>query len=544
MGFDINAARARVSSFDPISRIRSRVSKLDRTIVEVVRSAIDNLPKYEPKSHSVLFPDGAAPLENRFYSKGRELVSSINAARARVSSFDPYSRLRSGVSELDSKGQELVSSINAARARVSSLDILSRLRSGLSELDANIAGPARSAIANLLNEESKNHPIVLPGRAAPLENRFYSHGGFMGLATELILDPNWRGVLRFSESGVYYRCSKILEKNGINIHSMPEEIVSPKCIEEIMLALENTATLSAFGCIRAAASEEYKQEDKPIIEWDIWIDGGGSNSIEGSRIIHGNRRSVVLGRIKGLGRHLLYTANEITNVHEGRNPAQWKASFQKAIYMFEKNRAAEEIDLESKEYEQVDLKKYVSSFFLEIKSTYSTSEDVSDFVSTLRRELSLEITHIASFSQSQVSVDIDGVTPIYFRHGVWDLPKYKKGNVKATMFNGSDLIHIDEESGGYSINEDKLAALHSFRNEHPDCSLGFYVQETDINPLAADLLIKLANSETELFSLGFAYGNISATTTNRWTVGYGGGCQAAINRIKSVKAKKLSPLCI
>ena len=118
-------------------------------------------------------------------------------------------------------------------------------------------------------------------KATPLENRFYSHGGFMGLATELILDSGWRGILKRSEEDVYLKCAEILSFYGIDMDFIPEEISDPKCIEEIMLALENTPTLSAFGCIRAAESEEYKQAEKPIIEWDIWIDGGGSNSIEG-----------------------------------------------------------------------------------------------------------------------------------------------------------------------------------------------------------------------------------------------------------------------
>lgn len=91
---------------------------------------------------------------------------------------------------------------------------------------------------------------------------------------------------------------------------------------------------------------------------------------------------------------------------------------------------------------------------------------------------------------------------------------YTLGESMYVLFNGGSLFTYtswtlgDSKTKSYRLNYSLLTSLRAYKSQFK-LHVGFYVQECDLDASACAMLIELANSDSELFDLGFAWGAVS-----------------------------------
>jgi hypothetical protein len=223
----------------------------------------------------------------------------------------------------------------------------------------------------------------------------------------------------------------------------------------------------------------------------VWLDPKEPQSPERAVVEHGSVFATLLAKFPFVRSYFLKSAPSAT---------EWVRTYQAAISRFNalSNRKIEEIP----------------SLCLDIKSGWSTADDINCFVRALKQTFQINVSYVGSFSYRQIAQVTDSKT-ILFCHAVWDLQKkVESGDFpKMLMINGADL----EENS-------HLEMLRKIVNEY-QLEVGVYVQEPEAGTEAVQRLIQMVNSEQELFKLGFALGNSRDGRSARMIKGSGAGVQ-------------------
>jgi len=348
----------------------------------------------------------------------------------------------------------------------------------------------------------------------------YAHGAFMGAAGQMMKDPTWTAIFAAVWKDEYDRVSKI------------------KDLHSLMLALENNPVLSAYGeckSLEQRGGAEHAADPKKTKvvpqEWDIWLDPKDPADLSKCKIAHGTKGTTVYQALRK-DSPVGYAAKD---VKAAKNAGQWMEIYGKAIAMYrgagqvaneggnqqEARQQAMAKALEATTAQQaidiaVDFMRAENGggVVLDVKSTYSKPEDINAFIGTLKG-MGVNVIGVGTFRHDQLVGLEEGVRPVKFYHGLQGLQNAAdKKELKSgdhVMFNGGSLV---DKSGGwirdvsYGVDQSALQELTTLVKAH-NLYVALYVQETDIDPAAVDVLIKLVNRYPGVFREGFAYGNIN-----------------------------------
>ncbi len=405
----------------------------------------------------------------------------------------------------------------------------------------------------------------------PVRTQFYGHGAFMGAAPALIADERWRAILGFLMPDVAAELRAALEASRDPSRLMP--------------MMENNPVLAAFGVFRGARSRRPEGDESPLhlsgLEWDLFVDAELVAAWEAATDEAG--RDAVLARV--LDTALIAHATAADTVQEAMGICQyrdvrktpktalggveldaWVDLFGRALALAsadELGAAIAEMSRDARSdseeacmrftfaepwpiartvevHRRVTNKPHVS-VIIEIKSLRSTPSFLSAVVSALNAR-GVHVVAVASFSReevegvSMVAQVIDGVShpgprELQFFHYAGDLQAAcAAGRVspgQSVMFNGASLLDSVPGDDGRPVYSTKLrviAELEALRVRH-GLFVGFYVQESDCDHAAAELLSALCDARPDTFELGFAWGGLRdeahLETSEAARLGYG-----------------------
>lgn len=312
------------------------------------------------------------------------------------------------------------------------------------------------------------HPLE-PSVVLREDRHPYVHGGGFGIATEVLAHSSLAEVLLELEPRRFKQCDHILDRE--------ERVLNAASARKITLVMENSPVVAALAQVKFG----------PIpLEWDLWLDPEKPESLEKAAIEHGSPFATVFGKLPFTRAIFLKSAPSVF---------QWVSTYNQAMGRFNSEHK-------------------IPPLCLDIKSPWSTANDINLFIQNLKQTLQIDVRYVGSFSNRQIA-EINGPEKILFCHAVWDLKKnIKSGHFpKALMLNGADL---EERSN--------LDALRNIADTH-QLKIGIYVQEPEAGTSAVQRLIDMVNREPELFSLGFALGNGGDGRAPRMIKGSGAGVQ-------------------
>jgi hypothetical protein len=374
----------------------------------------------------------------------------------------------------------------------------------------------------------------------------YAHGAFMGAAGEFMKDSQWNQIFKAVWPTEFDRISAIKE------------------IRDVMLGLENNPVLAAYGECRALSDKGEKKADPthgPVIpqEWDVWLDKENPGDLTKVKIAHGNLPTTVL---QGAQKDKVIGYNR-DDVKHAKNGAEWMEIFGKSVAMFRggvTDTAAADAQPEGKHEamtkalaattadEAIGIcaqflsKKNGGGLILDVKSTYSSPQDINTFIDALRTR-GVDVFGVGTFRHTQLDGLEAGVRPVKFFHGITGVANADSdGSLKHgdhLMFNAGSLL---DKSGGwvrdvsYGINQSAFQTLSTLVAKH-DLQVGLYVQEGDVDEKAVDVLVKMVNKFPNLFKDGFAYGNLNGRAETE-TEGTGIGSQAPLDNVDKAGAGK------
>ena len=323
--------------------------------------------------------------------------------------------------------------------------------------------------------------------AIPLvAHQLYAHGAYMGLAKSLLTDVQAAAVL-----------TRLMPR----LSGQAVALLAAGNLSAMMLLLENSPVLAAYGAARRG---------QPLpMEWDIWLDPECPEDMDKARIIHGNGAATLLSALQPTqsAQALLTQSVHGSNAHEGLSPNAWLQLY---------NEAAKAFGV---------AKRRPCALYLDIKSGWSTAEQVQVFVDALRRQ-GLEVRGVGSFTARQ----LQGVRvshPLLYVHGPSGVALALRTGALASsggrsLLNGGALLQ--HTAAGWQVAPAPLLALRGLQAAGK-LQLGIYVQENLVCPEALAALTDLLNREPALFSLGFAYGNVPGVAEASLRDGAGLGWQ-------------------
>ena len=373
-----------------------------------------------------------------------------------------------------------------------------------------------------------------------LNNQMYGHGSFMGSAPELVNSIKWMNILRLL---------------------MPDVYMSIQNSDEIKLIkqMENNPVMAAFGVY-----ETYKinlvnpiRTNITTLEIDMYLPSelmrqfSIANNARLKKVIarelvnkllvaHGTGLQLAAESL-GIGQYESIIENDITNLG-GVTFLMYFSLFSKAIQLINvydriQNPSQQNIDNIIRESTSISFSKapqlfrlYTSNplcILLDIKSTSVTSEMIEYMIPAFNN-LDIIVSHIASFNFEQIS-SMNGpqsLNGIRYRAPISVKFFHMSGDVQTACidktlelndtiaFNIGSLIEYDrlarEESKkmSYKINWFTIMQLKGFK-QYYNLHIFGYIQEFDIDNTALKLLIDLVNLHTDIFDLGFAWGNVN-----------------------------------
>ena len=379
----------------------------------------------------------------------------------------------------------------------------------------------------------------------------YAHGAFMGAAGAFMNDSQWNQIFAAVWPEEHARVSKIEE------------------IRDLMLALENNPVLSAYGECQSMQHAGQKKGEADVkkagvvpSEWDVWLDKEDPGNLSKVKIAHGNLGTTVMQSAPGMKDTTVgYNRKD---VKESKNSAQWLEIFGKAIAMY-RGGAAEPEAAEKQPQGQSDKmaaalaatnaeeaisiaidfmrKENGGGLILDVKSTYSTSDDINTFIDVLKAR-GVNVIGVGTFRHTQLDGIEEGVRQVKFFHAITGLANAgASGGLKSgdhVMFNAGSLV--TKSSAGwfgrgeqsYTVNEAALQTLSDLVAKF-NLHVGLYVQEGDVDEKAVDTIMKLVNKFPHLFKDGFAYGNVSGRAETE-TEGTGMGSQGKADALDKAAA--------
>lgn len=374
----------------------------------------------------------------------------------------------------------------------------------------------------------------------------YAHGAMMGAAGAFMKDPLWNQIFRALWPTEYEKVAAITD------------------VKQVMLALENNPILAAYGESKSLEQrgEKTGQADPKAAkvmpqEWDVWLDPKAPADLSKVKIAHGDFWTTVMqsatasqqDKVVGYGR------DDVKNAKSG---GEWLELFGKAIAMYRggaseaggaaqgdrmaaMQKAATATDAQAATDIAIDFLRKDSGggLILDVKSTYSTPDDIKLFIDALQAK-GVNVIGVGTFRHTQLANLEEGVRPIKFYHGISGVENAAKdGALKKgdhLMFNAGSLL---TKSGGwirdekYAINEGEFQSLSTMVTTL-ELHVGLYVQEGDVDEKAIDVIVKMVNRFPDVFKDGFAYGNLSGKAETE-TTGTGLGAQGTAENADKAK---------
>lgn len=318
--------------------------------------------------------------------------------------------------------------------------------------------------------------------------QLYAHGGYWAAVTGLVEDPEWLGYLQEYTPEAW---AAIEEAQGSEAVQGTDYVLA-----KAMGAVENNPVVAAYGMVQQAAVSP--ERDVPI-EWDVWLDEEDAADLSAARIEHGGPLEISKSDDEGA------TMPERIRALEDQSVPGWLAIFQQVMARHRGDRHATGSAADGAALLGGD--SGLGGVFLDIKSGWSTAEDVAAFVHALEQELDLTVHGVGSFTASQL-VALDGEQQFRFFHSVGDLLGAEEvlQHGDRVMFNAYDLVD-GAEGFGWWLDEgavEDVVGLVARLGLHA----GFYTQEKSLSPGAHARLVELANERFVWFDLGYAYGNV------------------------------------
>ncbi|MDP1608072.1 MAG: hypothetical protein Q8L98_02015 [Chlamydiales bacterium] len=328
-----------------------------------------------------------------------------------------------------------------------------------------------------------------------LDRHPYLHGGGFGIATEILADLSLADVFETLEPRRFIQCDRILNRH--------KRVLNATCAKEITLSMENSPVIAALAQIKLGVTS---------LEWDLWLDPKKPQSLKRAVVEHGSVFATLLGQFSFMRSYFLKSAPSVT---------EWLRIYKEAIFRFNA--------LSNRKIEKMP------SVCLDIKSIWSTADDINRFIRALKETFQINVCYVGSFSYQQIAQVTESKT-ILFCHAVWDLQQKVESGCfsKTLMLNGADL---EERS--------HLEILREIVNKH-ELEIGIYVQEPEAGTEAVQRLIQMVNSEPKLFKLGFALGNSRDGRSSKMIKGSGAGVQKILltNGILSKMQRMISQISL
>jgi hypothetical protein len=393
---------------------------------------------------------------------------------------------------------------------------------------------------NPTSDPNATTPTSQTTSTTPLQNQTYAHGAFMGAAVTMMNDSHWQQIFSTVMPEAYARARNLTEP------------------EAVMAELENNPVLAAYGqsqhLAQSGASGPSADHPSVAMEWDVWLpqDPAQIGDLNRTRIAHGNVGTTIGQRVAGdqeFGRQRADVAN-------APGADQWMTYFGRAIALHRGGEAAQHDPQGQTDLEQAtqlgdtsaatriaaSYLRAPSGLYLDVKSMYSTPEDINAFIAVLRNQ-GINVIGVGSFSANQLEGLDANVRPIQFFHGLADLmltvqnapdPSKAFHNGDSVMFNAGSLLtesraYVVAGERSYTVDADAVAQLRTVQTQF-GLRVGLYVQETSVDAKAVEQIVQLVNANPDLFSLGFAYGNVSGRAEGTVT-GTGLGAQAPLEFI-------------
>jgi hypothetical protein len=443
----------------------------------------------------------------------------------------------------------------------------------LGDRRADVTGKVAELVSKLFGENKPVGPENKDGVASKdeksdaykLDNQTYAHGAFMGAAVQMMQNPTWRHILEVLMPGDYQKAAAA---------------TAPAAI---MAILENNPVLGAYGSaqhLREASGQKAGQEDpktgKPIaLEWDAWLDPKEPANLSLVRIAHGNTGTTV-GQALDPSAPIGLSRDDVKGAPTGPG---WMEIFGRAIAMYRGGDAVKsggEAKAKDDKLKQAmasptadqaiglckEFLQAPGGLILDIKSTYSTADQVYAFVEALRSTHGINVIGVGSWTHSQLEklqndpeLKKQGFKTVKFFHGLAGLhnaaeagrkrktaPSSAGGSIEQNCLESGDQIMFNigaimsKQGAAYVIDEAQEGNLRTIKDEFK-LSIGVYVQESAVAPAAVQEITAHVNS-TGIYDMGFAYGNVNAHAEG--TIGEGTGLGAQDKPDLLDKAKSLA----
>jgi hypothetical protein len=387
------------------------------------------------------------------------------------------------------------------------------------------------------------------------EGRSYAHGGFLGAANEMIHDLRWMGILRELYPSVERKVMDELQsavdkaqaKRDRKEFSRPLllQMVAGRSNEPLdvdfepaltasMALLENNPVLAAYGLIKEGWKPGKADwgNARPL-EWDVWLDKDNPGHTNAARIAHGNKAEL-FEVSPAIGGYV-----DPANVMGGLSTAEWLENFGRAMHAADSSLDSLQ-DLHSVPPDQAAglALEYMGTVgvYLDIKQ----AEDgyaVHQFVTSLKGH-GVRVRGVGAFDPELIlgldnNAETDEIEQVVFFHttdGMLDWLK-DSGELAAGQANFRGLFNaasmIDKKGNVRSKKVKKVRErLQAVKDKTGTwLSIGFYTQETDITPEQLRGLRSLATDHDDLFTAGFADGNLEGLEADYLKDGKGDGDQ-------------------
>ena len=389
-----------------------------------------------------------------------------------------------------------------------------------------------------------------PGGVSEVEvlgSPYYGHGGFMGAAPQMMADPCWRQILSALMFDVFATTTAHISRGGSD--------------EELIPMLENNPVMCAYGVWQNnLLSTAAGADSAPVMEWDVFVQDdlvelfhATTDPNTAEHIIESILDTMLIAHGKGIelaaeqyGLHPdIYGASEglLRTALGGVQSRDWMDLFGRALQLC----GAGDLSAEAEKMRHEDRNTGSSAAtqgtfantltFREVVDIYTELLEVDQFSVVLDLKSSsitpalleamilalnargVHIEGVGSFSSEQLEGVSDIVqnvngqeastSAILFFHSVHGVLNARPDALhgKDILFNGASLLRSGSD-GAVSVRDDLVRSLRQVKDDL-DLDVGIYVQEFNIDAEAVSALSTLVNTESDLFTLGFAWGGIN-----------------------------------
>lgn len=381
--------------------------------------------------------------------------------------------------------------------------------------------------------------------AVPLLNKqTYGHGSFMGSAPEFANNSKWMKVLELLMPDVYrsilnsdeVKLIKQMENNPVMAafgiyETNKANLINPIKTNITTLEIDMYLPTQRMQQFISANSIIAKKGLAKFLVQELLVAHGTALQIAAQNLGVNQYESIIQNDIANLGGVLLPVyfslfskALQLINIYDRiQNPSQQNINI---ILIQPTIVALAQATQLFKLYTTKEL-----SILLDIKSAAVTPEMITYMIPEINK-LGIIVSHIASFKFTQITgvnqqqtvlgLPYPAPIPVKFFHMSGNVQKACLDKTLLSRdtisFNIGSLIEYDslasqqQRKTSYKVNWYTLAQLRGFKTYY-NLNIFGYVQEFDIDESAVKLLIELVNTRSDIFNLGFAWGNVNNKKT-------------------------------